>query len=81
LTGNPEVDSETPIVGSTNPATLTIHRVAAGALIADAPRKMVYSGNNPYCAGGGAAKGGRTPEDDWFGISARSKASSVVFGW
>jgi hypothetical protein len=37
---------------------------------------MAYSGKKPCCAGGGAAKGGRAPEDDWFGISARSNAST-----
>ena len=75
LTGNPGVDSVTPIVGSTNPATLTIPGHTE-ALLADASAQMAYSGKKPCCAGGGAAKGGRAPEDDWFGISARSNAST-----
>ena len=75
MTGNPGVDSVTPIVGSTNPATLTIPGHTE-ALLADASAQMAYSGKKPCCAGGGAAKGGRAPEDDWFGISARSNAST-----
>ena len=78
MTGDPGVDSVTPIAGSTNHADDP--RVAAGVLIADASAQMAYSGKNPYCVGGGVAKGGRAPEDDWFGISALER-QCVVFDW